>query len=143
PDSEQAGMLARQQEIANLGRELKAQQLLADEARSAASRAESAYQQMAQAVPVARQRSAEVTSRHHSLQLEYERLTQQAAQSEEQMRRLAEERAELDAQEEELRIQREEAEARFEALDGELAEKQEVFAQREMALESLQADVER
>ncbi len=143
PDSEQAGMLARQQEIANLGRELKAQQLLADEARSAASRAESAYQQMAQAVPVARQRLAEVTSRHHSLQLEYERLTQQAAQSEEQMRRLAEERAELDAQEEELRIQREEAEARFEALDGELAEKQEVFAQREMALESLQADVER
>lgn len=142
PDSEQAGMLARQQEIGNLARELKAQQLLADEARTAASRAEAAYQQLAQALPAARQRLAEVTSRQHELQLEHERLLQQAAQSEEMQRRLAEERAEIDALEEELRAQREEAEARFETLDSELAERQETFAQREMTLEHLQAEVD-
>ena len=43
PDSEQAGMLARAQEIENLERQLRAQALIADEARSALVRAEAAY----------------------------------------------------------------------------------------------------
>ena len=34
PDSEQAGLLARQQEIENLQREIKAQQLITDQALS-------------------------------------------------------------------------------------------------------------
>ena len=38
-DSEQDGMLARQQEIDNLGRQLRAQQMLADEARQRSVRA--------------------------------------------------------------------------------------------------------
>jgi chromosome segregation protein len=43
PDSEQAGMLARAQEIENLDRQQRAQALIADEARSASVRLEAAY----------------------------------------------------------------------------------------------------
>src|SRR5581483_11554140 len=53
-DSEQAGMLARQQEIENLTRQLRAQTLLADEAKTAAIRAEAAHTQASQAVADAR-----------------------------------------------------------------------------------------
>ncbi|MBU4609873.1 chromosome segregation protein SMC [Achromobacter sp. GG226] len=139
PDTEQAGMLARQQEIDNLQRELKAQQLIADEARSSATRAEQAYAGFAQSLPAARQRLAEVTSRRHNIQLEHERLAQQAAQSAAQSERIAQDRAELAAQEEELHAAREEAEARFEVLDGELGEKQSRVADAEIALETLEA----
>ena len=48
PDSEQAGMLARAQEIENLERQLRAQALIADEARSALVRAEAAYTEASQ-----------------------------------------------------------------------------------------------
>jgi len=50
PDSEQAGMLARQQEIENLQLDIKAKQLLADQATAAAATADSAWRQAAQAV---------------------------------------------------------------------------------------------
>ena len=43
PDSEEAGMLARAQEIQNLERQLRAQTLIAEEARAALVRAEAAY----------------------------------------------------------------------------------------------------
>ena len=43
PDSEQAGLLARAQEIENLERELRAQALITDESRAALVRAEAAY----------------------------------------------------------------------------------------------------
>ncbi|MCK9513151.1 MAG: chromosome segregation protein SMC [Pigmentiphaga sp.] len=139
-DSEQAGMLARQQEIDNLQRELKAGQLLADEARHAATRAEGLYQAQAQALPASRQRLAEVTTRLHQRQLEHERLQQQVSRSESEWQRLADELAELEAQDEHWRIQREEAEARFESLDIELASVQEIQAEAEMALEALEAE---
>ncbi len=139
PDTEQAGMLARQQEIDNLQRELKAQQLITDEARSAASRAETAYAALAQTLPAARQRVAEVTARRHHIQLEHERLAQQAAQSAAQSERIAQDRAELAAQEEELHAAREEAEARFETLDGELGDRQSRVADAEIELETLEA----
>ncbi len=113
PDSEQAGLLARQQEIENLQREIKAQQLIADQARAAAARAESAWQQASQAVGPARTRVAEITRRVHDIQLEHSRLQQQAEQSGERASRLNEDLAEIAAQEEDLRATREDAEARF------------------------------
>ncbi len=142
-DSEQAGMLARQQEIENLQRQVKAQLLIADEARSSVARAEAAYQQVAQALPASRQRLAEVTQRLHTIQLEHSRLAQQAAQSEERAARIQDERAELAAQEEETRIRKEEAEGRFEALDEQLAEQQASFEDAQMAQEQREADAQR
>jgi chromosome segregation protein len=141
-DSEQSGMLARQQEIENLQRQVKAQQLLADESRSVVARAEAAYQQVAQAMPASRQRLAEVTQRLHAIQLEHSKLSQQAAQSEERASRIDEERAEIAAQEEEARIRKEEAEFRFETLDGELGDKQTAFEDAQMAQEQREANAQ-
>ncbi|WP_019936327.1 chromosome segregation protein SMC [Bordetella sp. FB-8] len=142
PDSEQAGLLARQQEIEHLQREIKAQQLIADQARAAAARAESAWQQASQAVGPARTRMAEITRRVHDIQLEHSRLQQQAEQSGERASRLNEDLAEIAAQEEDLRATREDAETRFEALDGELAEHQSRFADAEISGEDLAAQAE-
>ena len=137
PDSEQAGLLARQQEIENLQRELKARQLIADQATGAVARAEAAWQQVSQAMPPARIRVGEQTRRLHDVQLEHSRLSQQARQSGERAGRIHEELAEIAVQVEELHASREEAETRFESLDIELAEHQERFAEAQLSGEDL------
>jgi len=142
PDSEQAGMLARQQEIENLQREIKAQQLIADQALGNVARAEAAWQQVSQAISPARQRVAEVTRRVHDIQLEHSRLQQQAEQSGERAARLRQDLDELAVQEEDLRATREDAEARFETLDAELAEHQGRFSDAEIDGEGLAAQAE-
>ncbi|WP_459617599.1 chromosome segregation protein SMC [Bordetella sp. 2513F-2] len=142
PDSEQAGLLGRQQEIENLQREIKAQQLIADQARAAVARAEAAWQQVTQAITPARQRVAELTRRLHDIQLEHSRLQQQAEQSGERAARLNQDLEELAAHEEDLRATREEAEARFETLDAELAEHQSRFSDAEIDGEGLAAQAE-
>ncbi|ROT44615.1 chromosome segregation protein SMC [Pusillimonas sp. NJUB218] len=142
PDSEQAGMLARQQEIENLQREIKAQQLIADQALSAVARAEAAWQSVSQAMAPARTRVAELTRRTHDVQLTYSRLHQQAEQSSQRAGRIHEEQAEIDAELETLAASREEAEARFETLDLELADLQTQFADAEMSGERLAQEAE-
>lgn len=141
-DSEQAGLLARQSEIENLQREIKAQQLIADQARAAVARAEGLWQQVNQAIAPARQRVGEVTRRVHDIQLEHSRLQQQAEQSGERAARLRQDLQEINAHEEDLRATREEAEARFEVLDGELAEHQSTFSDAEIDGEALSAQAE-
>lgn len=142
PDSEQAGLLARQQEIENLQREIRAQQLIADQARATVARAEANWQNVSQAIGPARQRVAEVTRRVHDIQLEHSRLQQQAEQSGERAARLNQDLEEVAANDEDLRATREEAEARFEILDVELGEHQSRFADAEMAGETLSAESE-
>ena len=75
-DSEQSGLLARAQEIEHLTKELRAQALMAEEARSALLRAESAYADAAQRLTSARRESTEAQSRAHELQVEHLRLSQ-------------------------------------------------------------------
>lgn len=142
PDSEQAGLLARQQEIENLQREIKAQQLIADHSRSAVAQAESAWQQISQALPLARQRVAEITRRLHDLQLEHTRLQQQVEQTRERSGRLEQDIAEVISQQEELTAAKLEAEARFEELDAELGVQQETYSEAEMAGEALSEEAE-
>ncbi len=142
PDSEQAGLLARQQEIENLQREIKANQLIADQTRSAVAQAESAFQQVAQALPTARQRVAEITRRLHDLQLEHTRVSQQVEQMRERSGRLEQDIAEVASQQEELLASKLEAEARFEEQDGELAVQQEIYSNAEIAGEALAAQAE-
>jgi chromosome segregation protein len=77
-DSEQAGLLARQQEIENLEKQLRAQALISEEARSALVRAEAAYTDASQRLTAARREAAETQSRAHELQVETLRLTQLA-----------------------------------------------------------------
>lgn len=141
-DTEQAGLLARQQDIENLQREVKAHQLIADNSRSAVAQAESAWQQVSNALPPARQRVAEITRRLHDLQLEHTRLQQQVEQTRERSGRLEQDIAEIMSQQEELTAAKLEAEARFEELDAEIATQQQVYSEAEMAGEALSDEAE-
>ncbi len=129
PDSEQAGLLARAQEIENLDKQLKAQALIAEQARAALIRAEAAYTEASQRLVGARREAAEAQSRAHELQVETLRLTQLAEQTRARSEQIDGDLAEVDAQLEELQERRVTAEARFEALDMQLADAQERHAQ--------------
>ncbi|HQR97835.1 MULTISPECIES: chromosome segregation protein SMC [unclassified Polaromonas] len=128
-DSEQAGLLARAQEIENLEKQLRAQALISDEARSALIRAEAAYADAAQRLATARRETAEGQSRTHELQVEVLRLTQLAEQTRARSEQIAGDLAEIDAQMNDLQERRVTAEGRFEELDMQLADSQERHAQ--------------
>jgi chromosome segregation protein len=128
-DSEQAGLLARQQEIENLEKQLRAQALISEEARGALVRAEAAYTDASQRLMTARREAAETQSRAHELQVETLRLTQLAEQTRARSEQIAGDMAEVDALLEELQERRVSAEARFEELDMQLADSQERHAQ--------------
>jgi chromosome segregation protein len=129
PDSEQAGLLARQQEMENLERQLRAQTLINEEARTALVRAEAAYADAAQRLVTARREAAETQSRAHELQVETLRMTQLAEQTRARSQQLAADLGEVDAQLEELQERRIAAEGRFEELDMQLADSQERHAE--------------
>ena len=124
PDSEQAGMLARQQEIENLERQHRAQGLMADDARSAAVRVEAAYTEASLRLGTARREAADAQTRAHQTQVELLRLQQQAEASQARRSQLDGELAELGAQLDTLRERRSLGEARFEELDQQLADAQ-------------------
>jgi chromosome segregation protein len=128
PDSEQAGMLARAQEIENLERERRAQALIVDEARAALVRAEAAATEIAQRLVGARREAADAQTRAHGQQVELLRLTQLAEQANARRGQLGEELAEIDAQLEALEARHVEGQARFESLDTDLAAAQEQHA---------------
>lgn len=128
-DSEQAGLLARAQEIENLDKQLKAQALISEEARSALVRAEAAYADAAQRLATARRETAEGQSRTHELQVEVLRLTQLAEQTRARSEQIQADMAEIEAQLGELQERKVTAEGRFEELDMQLADSQERHAQ--------------
>ncbi|MBK6864057.1 MAG: chromosome segregation protein SMC [Ideonella sp.] len=134
PDSEQAGLLARAQEIENLALQLRAQALIADEARSALVRAEAAYTDAAQRLVGARRDAAECQTRAHQVQVELLRLSEQAQAAQSRRERLAEELADIDAQAEALEERRITAEGRFEELDLQLGALQERHAELDEAV---------
>ncbi|WP_321903556.1 chromosome segregation protein SMC [Paraburkholderia tropica] len=140
-DSEQAGMLARQQEIENLTRQVRAQALLADEARSAVVRAEAAHTQAAQVLGEARQQADRATQRVHALQMDVLKLTQAHERYTARSTQIREELDEIRAQIEEQRALRAESEANFERHDGELAELQARFEDNQLAFEALDEEL--
>ncbi|MGE0496827.1 MAG: chromosome segregation protein SMC [Ramlibacter sp.] len=129
PDSEQAGLLARAQEIENLDKQLKAQAFISEEARAALVRAEAAYSDASQRLVSTRREAAEAQSRAHELQVETLRLTQLAEQTRARSEQIAADLGEVDGQLEALQERRVTAEARFEELDMQLADSQERHAQ--------------
>lgn len=101
-DSEQAGMLARQQEIENLQREVKAERLIAEQLNTALQQAEGQWQSANQAIVPARQRVSEMTRFLHEHQLAYSQLAQQIEQADHLQQRLSTDLEELDLQHEEF-----------------------------------------
>ena len=128
-DSEQAGLLARAQDIENFEKQLRAQTLISDESRTALVRAESAYAEATTRLMTARREATENQSRSHELQVETLRLSQLAEQTRARSEQITGDMAELEALLEALQERRITAEARFEELDMQLADSQERHAQ--------------
>jgi chromosome segregation protein len=125
PDSEQAGLLARAQEIENLHKELRAQALISAETRSALVRTEAAYAEASQRLIELRREASQSSSRFHELQVETLRLTQLAEQMRSRSAQIGADLVEVDAQLGELAERRGVAEGHFEELDMQLADTQE------------------
>ncbi len=128
-DTEQAGLLARAQDIENLDKQWRAQTLIAEESRTALVRAESAYAQASQRLEEVRQEASAAQSQAYGLQVEVLRLTQLADQWRERSQQIESDLAEVDALLMSLQERRLLAEASFEDLDMQLADTQEREAQ--------------
>ncbi len=134
PDSEQAGLLARAQEIENLELQGRAQSLIADQARSALVRLDAACTEVGQRLVAARRDAAQAQTRAHQLQVEQLGLAQQSQASVSRRAQLDVELAEIDAQQQALDERREVGEARFEELDLQLADTQQRHAELDDAV---------
>jgi len=126
-DAEQDGMLARAQEIEQLQKQTRAQQLMAEEARTAAIRAEAAYTQAAQRLQELRQRSQTLTQQVHSLHIEVMKLSEVQARFNQRSVQIESDLAEIATQEQEQQHYKLESEQKLEELDIALGEQQEQF----------------
>lgn len=124
-DSEQEGMLGRQQEIDNIGKQLRAQQLLAEEARARSVRADAAVSNAARQLSDLRLRVQQLTSSVHTLQLDVVKLSEVEARFNQRSTQIGADLAEIAAQEAEQMQIKLESEEKFEQLDMELGNLQE------------------
>ena len=141
-DAEQAGLLARAQEIQNLEKDARAQAMMAEASRSALNRAESAYAQCAAQLVDVRRQAQESQTHSHSLEVEVLRLTQLAEQTRQRSSEIEADAAEVDAMLEDLSARSQEAEARFESLDLRLGESQEKHADLQERAMAAQAQLD-
>ncbi len=128
-DSEQAGLLARAQEIENIDKQLRAQAFIVEESRNAQLKAESIYNDASSRLAIARREAQEGIQKAHELQVETLRLTQLAEQTRARAEQLSGDLAEVDDQLQDLAERKAAAEAKFEELDMQLADAQERHAQ--------------
>ena len=119
-DSEQDGMLGRQQEIDNITKQLRAQQMLADEARARSVRAEAAVSELTRRLTEYRAKLQSLQSSVHTLQLEVVKLSEIEARFNQRSTQIETDLAEIAAQEEEQTQIKLESEEKFEQLDMEL-----------------------
>jgi chromosome segregation protein len=123
-DAEQDGVLGRQQEIDNIGKQLRAQALLADEARARSVRADAAVADLTRRLQDARQRIGSLTQSVHGLQIEVVKQSEVEARFNQRSTQIHADLAEIAMQEEEQQQVKMESEEKFEQLDMELAELQ-------------------
>ncbi|MFZ2651579.1 MAG: chromosome segregation protein SMC [Burkholderiaceae bacterium] len=133
PDTENAGMLARAQEMQNLERQLRAQGLIAEEAHAKGVRCEAGYTEASQRLEQLRREAALAQTRAHQLQVECLRLSQISEQTDLRRGQLASEFAEIEARAAELDARRAGGEVRFEEFDRQLADTQQEHADLEEA----------
>ena len=131
PDNEQAGLLARAQEIENLEKQLRAQALIYEEARSTLARAEAAYNEARLQLNGARLAASETQAKAHALQVASLQLDQLAEQAQNRSHQIDQDLAEMEAVAQDLQERGVQSQARFEELDMQLADGQERHAQLE------------
>ena len=141
PDSQQAGLLARAQEIENLEKQTRAQAILSDEAKSRLIRAEAESGEAAERLAATRREAALAQSAAHQAHVELLRLTQLAEQNSQRREQLVGERGTLDAEIDALVVRRGEGESRFDSLDGELGIAQEHHAELDDAARAAERTV--
>ncbi|BBB66791.1 chromosome partition protein Smc [Undibacterium sp. YM2] len=132
-DSEQDGVLGRQQEIENIAKQCRAKHMLADESKTRAVRAESVYTQATQQLQDLRQRVGSLTQTTHSLQIEFMKLSEVQERFNQRSTQIGSDLAEIAAQEAEQQQIRAESEQKFEQLDMDLAELQETHEEGQTA----------
>ncbi|BBB60767.1 chromosome partition protein Smc [Undibacterium sp. KW1] len=132
-DSEQDGVLGRQQEIENITKQCRAKHMLADESKTRAVRAESVYTQATQQLQDLRQRVGSLTQTTHSLQIEFMKLSEVQERFNQRSTQIGSDLAEIAAQEAEQQQIRAESEQKFEQLDMDLAELQETHEEGQTA----------
>ena len=128
PDSEHDGLLARAQEIESLGRQLRGQALIAEEAKSALVRLEAAYSEAGQRLVTLRREAMETQAGAHQAQVELVRLTQHAEATTTRRSQLDAELAEIDGQLRALGERQGGSQSAFEQLDQQLADEQQRHA---------------
>ena len=138
-DSEQAGMLARQNEIDNLTKSLKAKHLHLDEARASAARTESALTRLNGQIAEARPGAQGARQRLHELQIDVVKDEESLARYNETAGRIEAALAEIAAHEEEERARLMEAEEKFAQLDEATAAVQERMEEARTAAELAEA----
>jgi chromosome segregation protein len=127
-EGEQAGLLARAQEIENLDKQARAQTLMAQDARTALQRAESYYAETAAQLSKAQSAAHAAQAASHDLELRWQALSRQMSEAQARSSQLASDVAEIDAHMAEFQERRVTLEAQFETLDIQLGEAQEVEA---------------
>jgi chromosome segregation protein len=119
-DSEQDGMLGRQHDIDNLTKQLRAQQMLADEARARSVRADAAVSELTRRLTEYRAKVQSLQQSVHTLQLDVVKLSEIEARFNQRSNQIETDLAEIAAQEEEQTQIKMESEEKFEQLDMEL-----------------------
>ena len=123
-DAEQDGVLGRQQEIENITKQLRAQVMLADEARARAVRADAAVSELTRRLQETRARVGTLTQAVHALQIDVVKQSEVEARFNQRSTQIQADLAEIAAQEEEQSQIRMESEEKFEQLDIALADLQ-------------------
>ena len=127
-EGEQAGLLARAQEIENLDRQARAQTLMAQDTRTNLQRAESHYAEVSSQLSKAQSEASRAQAASHDLEIKWTTLSRQVSEAQARSSQLAADVAEIDAHMAEFQERRVTLEAQFETLDIQLAEAQEVEA---------------
>ena len=121
-DSEQAGMLARAQEIDNIQTQLRAQDMLADEAEEELRRLQHRVDAYTQQQTAARAQVQSTTAHVHALQMQVQKVSLASQQLMARHAQINDELAEITVHEEELMAQKLEAQALFDEGDASLME---------------------
>ncbi|MDI9334287.1 MAG: chromosome segregation protein SMC [Cytophagales bacterium] len=127
-EGEQAGLLARAQEIENLDKQARAQSLMAQDARTALQRAETHYAEVASQLGMAQSEASKAQAASHDLEIKWTTLSRRVSEAQARSSQLAADIAEIDVQLADLQERRVTLEAQFEDLDIKLGEAQEVEA---------------
>ncbi len=127
-EGEQAGLLARAQEIENLDKQARAQTLMAQDTRTALQRAESHYAEVSNQLGKAQSDASRAQAASHDLEIKWTTLSRQVSESQARSAQLVSDVSEIDAHMAEFQERRVTLEAQFEDLDIQLGEAQEVEA---------------